>query len=423
MKDEGRLPSVQTVAVHASSPDMNRIFHRLNLNLPPTYWLIWLGTLINRLGSFVIPFLTLYLTNQRGISISQAALMVSVFGIGSFIASLTGGELADRLGRRPVMLISFLIAPLNMVLLGLARPVALIATLTLLQGFFTDLYRPAVNAVVADLVGPEGRPRAYGYIYWAINLGAALAPLIAGLMARLDYFLLFLGDAITTFIFGLIVLWGVRETRPAEAQITTRTAVRDRITKLGQEPLLLLFAGLALVFGMIYMQGYVTLPVDMQANGMRPDQYGLVISVNGALIVLLSIPVSNSAVRWPRFTALAAAALLMGMGYGLTAISSTMLLYAISVAIWTLGEIAGAAVAPSVVADLSPVELRGLYQGVFGAAWGLSFFVGPMIGGWVLEHLGGWALWGGCFALGCLLALGYLAMTRPAQRRMARTSG
>ena len=126
--------------------------------------------------------------------------------------------------------------------------------------------------------------------------------------------------------------------------------------------------------------------------------------------------------RGPGVAALVVAAWLVGMGYGLAAISSTLPLYALTVAIWTLGEIAAAAVAPSVVADLSPVELRGLYQGVFGAAWGLSFFVGPMIGGWVLEHLGGWALWGGCFALGCLLALGYLGMTRPAQRRMARSS-
>ena len=401
--------------------NLRSLIERLNPGLPPTYWLLWLGTLINRLGGFVVPFLTLYLTDQRGIPASQAALMVSLFGIGSFTAALVGGELSDRLGRRPVLLMSFLLAPANMILLGLARPVALIAPLTLLQGFFTDLYRPAVNATVADLVPSEGRPRAYGYIYWAINLGAAIAPVVAGLMARLDYFLLFLGDALTTFIFGLIVLRGVRETRPAEAHATARVAVRERVATLGREPLLLLFCGLILLFGMVYMQGYVTLPLDMQANGMRPDQYGLVIAINGALIVLVNIPISNSAVRWPRFTALAVAALLLGFGYGLTAISTTLPLYALTVAIWTLGEIAGSAVAPAVVADLSPLELRGLYQGVFGAAWGLSFFLGPMIGGWVYEHLGARVLWTGCFALGCLVALGYLGMARPAARRMTRT--
>ena len=153
-------------------------------SLPRAYWLLWLGTLINRLGSFVIPFLTLYLTQRRGLPIGQAALMVSLFGAGSFSAALIGGELADRLGRRPVMLLSFLLAPFNMIALGLVQPLALLALLTFTQGLLTDLYRPAVSAAIADLVPAEERPRAYGYLYWAINLGFAIAPVVAGLIAR-----------------------------------------------------------------------------------------------------------------------------------------------------------------------------------------------------------------------------------------------
>jgi MFS family permease len=309
-----------------------------------------------------------------------------------------------------------------MILLGLAQSLELIAVLTLLQGFFTDLYRPAVSAAIADMVPPEGRPRAYGYIYWAINVGAAIAPAIAGLMARWDYLLLFIGDALTTFVFGVIVLWRVRETRPAEIQHTDRVALRERIVRLRREPFLLVFTGLALVFGTIYMQGNVTLPVDMQAHGLGPDQYGFAIAVNGVLIVLLGIPASHAATRWPRFAALAAAALFLGAGFGLTAIADSLPLYALSVAVWTLGEIGGAVIAPVIVADLSPVDLRGLYQGLFGAAWGLSLFTGPIMGGWVFEHLSAQALWIGCFILGCLLAAGYLAMARPTGRRLARTT-
>src|SRR5512132_901998 len=95
--------------------------------LPPTYWLIWLGTLVNRLGGFVIPFLALYLTAQRAIPVSRAALIVSLFGAGSFIAQLTGGEMTDRLGRRPVMLMSFFVTPIFMLMLGLAHGLALIS--------------------------------------------------------------------------------------------------------------------------------------------------------------------------------------------------------------------------------------------------------------------------------------------------------
>jgi MFS family permease len=390
--------------------------------LPPTYWLLWLGTLINRLGGFVIPFLTLYLTGQRGIPVSQAALMVSLFGAGSFTANLAGGEVADRLGRRPILLVSFLMAPLNMVALGLARSIPLIALLCLFQGFFTDLYRPAVGAAIADLVPPEGRPRAYGYNYWAINLGAAIAPAVAGQLAERNYLLLFAGDALTTFIFGLIVLWGIKETRPVEVHQASRDrGARARLAKLGSEPLLLAFTGLSLLFGTIYMQGNVTLPVDMQAHGLDAAQYGLAIATNGALVVLLSISVSQAVVRWPRFRTMSIAGLLLGLGFGLTAVASSLPGYMLSVAIWTLGEIAGAAIAPTIVADLSPPELRGLYQGVFGAAWGLSLFSGPLIGGWVFQHLGATTLWTGCLAVGILLSLGYLALSAPANRRMAST--
>ena len=155
-------------------------------DLPPSYWYLWLGTVINRLGGFVVPFLTLYLTSQRGISVSQAGLMVSLFGAGSFASQLVGGELADRLGRRPVLLMSPLVTPALTLALGLGRGLAFIAACTLILGLFADLYRPAVNAAVADLVPASDRTRAFGYLYWAINLGAALAPIVAGFMAHIN---------------------------------------------------------------------------------------------------------------------------------------------------------------------------------------------------------------------------------------------
>ena len=397
-------------------------FKSLTEGLPPTYWLIWTGTLINRLGGFVIPFLTLYLTTQRKIPVSQAAIMVSFYGAGSFIAQLTGGELTDRLGRRPVMLTSFLVTPAAMITLGLSRAIPLIAFATFVVGFFTDLYRPAVGAAIADLVPSESRTRAYGYNYWAINLGAAIAPVIAGLLAKYTYLALFIGDALTTLAFGLIVFFGIRETRPVEAHIAKGATVRERLIQLKREPILLLFSLLALFFGIIYMQGYVTLPVAMGLKGLGPEQYGLAIATNGFLIVLVSIPISNMAGHWPRFGTMAAAAVFLGLGFGFTALANSSGFFALSVGIWTLGEIVASAVAPAIIADLAPVELRGLYQGIFGSAWGLAFFIGPLLGGWVFEHLGANLLWGGCLALGFLLALGYLGISIPAKRRMEKST-
>ncbi|HUF00567.1 MAG TPA: MFS transporter [Anaerolineales bacterium] len=394
----------------------------LTEGLPPTYWLIWTGTLINRLGGFVIPFLTLYLTAQRAIPVSQAALMVSFFGAGSFIAQLTGGELTDRLGRRPVMLMSFFITPIFMVTLGLARDLALISICTFMVGFFTDLYRPAVGAAIADLVPPESRTRAYGYNYWAINLGAAVAPLLAGLIANYDYLILFVADAVTTTIFGFIVFFGIRETRPVEAHHGSRLLLRERISQLKRAPILLIFSLITLFFGIIYLQGNVSLPLDMQAHGLGPRDYGAAIAVNGFLIILVTIPVSNMAAKWPRFETVAVASILLGIGFGFTAFATNLPLFALSVALWTLGEIAATSVGPTIIADLSPVELRGLYQGIFGAAWGLSFFIGPLAGGWIFEHLGSNALWVGCLILGVVIAFCYLALSAPARRHMTRAT-
>jgi MFS family permease len=390
--------------------------------LPRAFWFLWAGTIVNRLGGFVLPFLTLYLTSERGLSVAQAALMVSLFGAGSFTAALVGGELTDRLGRRPVVLASLFIAPVVTIGLGIVRPMGWIAVGTALLGFFVDLYRPAVSAAIADLVPAEGRPRAYGYIYWAINLGAAIAPVLAGVLAQRAYLLLFVGDALTTFVYGLIAMAGVPETRPPEATRTRHESLRARFDVVRRDPTLLVFTALALLFGTVYMQGHVTLPVEMQSHGLAPTDYGLAIAVNGALIVFLGLPASHSAGRWPRFPALAAAGILLGAGFGLNALATTLPGYALAVVVWTLGEILGATVAPSVVADLAPIEYRGLYQGIFGAAWGLSLFTGPVLGGWVYDRFGPDVLWGACFVAGLALAVGYLAMARPARSRMGKDS-
>ncbi|GAB4434137.1 MAG: MFS transporter [Anaerolineales bacterium] len=399
---------------------MQKRFKTLTKGLPPIYWLLWTGTLINRLGGFVIPFLTLYLTSQRKIPVSQAALMVSFYGAGSFIAQLTGGELTDRLGRRPIMLTSFFVTPVAMLALGLVKSLVLIGAATFAVGFFTDLYRPAVSAAIADLVPPEARTRAYGYNYWAINVGAAIAPIVAGLLASYNYLTLFIGDALTTLIFGMIVYFGIRETRPAEAQAGAQVSAKTRMQQIGREPLLLLFALLALFFGMIYMQGHVTLPLDMQSHGLGPDQYGWAIAVNGFLIVLFSIPISNMAENWKRFEAIAISSIFLGLGFGFTLFANVFSLFALSVAIWTIGEIIASAVAPAIIADLAPIELRGLYQGIFGSAWGLSFFAGPLLGGQVYENLGASSLWTGCLVLGLLVAIGFWMLRIPARHRMER---
>ncbi|MEP7159176.1 MAG: MFS transporter [Chloroflexota bacterium] len=385
--------------------------------LPPEFYFLWLGTVINRLGGFAVPFMMLYLTAKRQMDPASAALFVSVLGAGSFIAQLVGGEVADRFGRRPVLLFSLFAAPVAMITLGLARETWLIAVAMFALGFLTDLFRPAMSAAVIDLVPAERQTRAFGLIYWAINLGAALAPIVAGFMANYDYFLLFLADAVTTAVFGVIVLLRVPETQSADHARAARTSTRGRLGQAARDPMLLFFFALFVATGVIYSQAHVTLPLDMAAAGLLPSDYGLAVAVNGALIVLITLQVTRSVERFPRYRIIALSSLLLGAGFGLTELAATLPMFALTVVVWTLGEVIGAAVAPVIVSEMSPPALRGLYQGIWGSSWGLAFFIGPVLGGYVLHNYGSAVLWGGAFVLGIVIALGFLAMSIPARRR------
>jgi MFS family permease len=359
------------------------------------------------------------MTGRLGLSVATGALFVSVLGAGSFIAQLFGGELADRLGRRPVMMLSFFVSPLAMISVGLVRDPALLVPALFALGFFMSLYRPAVSAAVIDLVPAERRTRAFGLIYWAINFGAALAPILAGMLANVDFFLIFLGDALTTAVFGVIVLLRVPETQSAEHAIAARQPMRARAGQALRDPMLLFFFLLSLLVGMIYSQGEVTLPLDMAAHGLLPSDYGLAIAVNGALIVLVTLQVARLVERWPRYGTMAFSVLLLGAGFGLTQFAGTLPLYALTVVVWTLGEVIGAAVAPVIVSEMSPPALRGLYQGIWGSSWGLAFFLGPALGGFVLGQFGSGVLWSVAFVLGLVLSVSYLVLSVPARRRQA----
>jgi MFS family permease len=368
--------------------------------------------LLNRLGTLVVPFFTIYLTSACSIAISQATFIVSLFGIGSFGASLSGGILADSIGRRTTMIVGLSSAALTTIALALVHPLLGIAVLTLVLGFSTDLYRPASAATIADIISPFDRNRAFNLLYWVINVGAAFALILGGLLARTSYLVLFITDALTTLAFCSLIWFGVPETRPHITKTASPKFIEHRIADAIHDPLLLGYTVLAFLFACIFFQGYVTLPLDMRAHGMSELQYGVAIAMNGLIIVLFSIPVNTLLARFPPIFALSGAALLMGTGFGLTGVVHTVPLYALSVVVWTFGELMAAPVTSTIIANLSPIHMRGVYQGIYGTAWGLASFAGPALGGLVLSYLGASSLWLGCFALGIVIAFGYILLAR-----------
>jgi MFS family permease len=381
-------------------------YRDLRATLPPVYWTVWVGTLINRAGAFVAPILTFYLTRHRGLSLGEAGSIIALFGAGTVVASLVGGALADRLGRKITMVGSLFGGACAMLWVSASSSLWMLGVSVLVLGFVGDLYRPAVHAFVADVVPPEHRQRAYGFLYWAINLGFSIALVAAGLVATFSYRALFIGDAATSALFSLVVLARVPETHPDPTRQSSRAVsfaivLRDRT--------FMWFWLIAMLQACIIFQLTVTLSGWMQSQGYGPGVYGAVLSVNGVLIVLLQPSLTEWTKQFDRRRVLAWAALFMGAGFALHGLTSLIAVHALAVAVWTIGEIFNSPSASSLVADLAPPHARGRYGGFYAMGWGLASCLAPIFGPRVLA-VSPALLWGGCAGLGIVCAIGYRAM-------------
>ncbi len=384
-------------------------------SLPEVYWTVWLGTLINRAGGFVVPLLTYYLKDERGLDIADAGVIVSLFGVGAVAAALVGGVMTDRLGRRATMALSMLGGAATVTALGFVRDETSIAALVLLLGFVGELYRPAVSAFVADVVPAEDRLRAYGILYWAINLGFAIAPLAAGLVARWSYTALFFVDGVTMAVFGVLVLVRLPETKPAR---TDDGAPRIGLLHVLRDGPFMAFVVLGLAFAMMMYQSTVALAAHFDAQGHDATTFGAVIAVNGITIVLVQPWLTARLTSRDPSRVVAFAALLTGVGFALHGVSPWIPIHVVAVLVWTLGEIVASPVHANTVASLAPPDARGRYQGVFTMSFGAASFLGPLVGARVLDDLGSEVLWFGCLGVGVLTSLGYLVTARGRRARL-----
>ncbi|WP_040420286.1 MDR family MFS transporter [Actinopolymorpha alba] len=382
--------------------------------LPRAFWALWAGQLINRLGGFVQPFLVLYLTQEQRLSASTAGAVVAAVGAGTIAAQLLGGWLADRVGRRRTMLAGFLGTAVALVTLGAASSFTLIWVSALAVGVTSELFRPAASATVADLLGPEARVRAYGLLFWAVNLGFSISAVSAGVLASRGFGLLFWINASTCVIAALVIWRAVPETRPAAVEVNRRSVLRVA----GADRPLLGIVAITTVYAAIYFQAYSTLPLAMAADGLSPSTYGLVIGANGLVIVVAQPLLIRVLGRYDRSTLLAVSMLVVGLGFGAGVFAHGIVGYTGSVVVWTLGEIGLSTVLSAIFADLAPLDLRGRYMGIAGVAWAMGSTVGPLAGTAVFEAAGSTVLWVGCAVIGVLLCLAQLALA-PALRARA----
>ncbi|MEU7022534.1 MFS transporter [Streptomyces sp. NPDC046203] len=407
---------------------------------PGGFWWLWLSTLVNRTGAFVLTFLSLYLTQELGHSAWFAGLVVALHGLGGVVGSPLGGSLTDRWGRRPTMVAMHLAAAVCAALLAFVTSAWGVALVVLLMGVAMQAVRPAINAAIADLVPAAEVRRAYALNYWALNLGFAIAAIGGGAAALLGYHTLFLIDATATVLCALIVFLRLPETRPEAVTAVTATAAdlaskgtgkgaRKAMGKGSGKPRAESEVGIGTVLRdapfrtlvtlnllvcLVFTAPWIGLPLTMTAKGLDPSAYGVVIAVNGIVIVAFQLLVNRITDKRSPVMLLTVSSLLFAAGTGATALAGNSVAFAATVVVWTIGEMVHVPTNAAATARLAPEHARGRYQGVMGMSWSVAGFVAPILAGWIVDGPGPVILWIACAVIGAIAAVGYQTRLRSA---------
>jgi MFS family permease len=360
-------------------------------SLPRPVWILFAGTFLNKFGAFVIPFLSLYMTG-RGFTVKQAGAAMGAYGLGHFVACFIGGHLADKIGRRPTIVLSMFSTAILMFSLSFANSFVSIVTLTALAGLTGELYRPASSALLTDLTSPGQRLRAFAAYRMAFNAGWAFGPATAGLLAKYSFAWLFIGDAVTSVLFGIIALFGlpigVKSDRK-EAGWSEAIAVMRRDRHFQR----VLFA--SLLIGLVFFQMVSTLGLHITKIGFSAWTYGLIISMNGILVVLFELPLTTLSQRIGFDRSMIIGYSCVGLGFGAIGLMTTVPAIIACLIVFSVGEMLTMPVAVAQIADLAPANMRGRYLGGYGFTWAVSLMIAPMFGS-ILFELHPAALWITC---------------------------
>lgn len=353
------------------------------------------ATFVDRVGTFVVTFLALYLTSERGLSVADAGVIASLWGGGSLVGSPIGGYLADTIGRKKTLLIGY--AAVACALLGLSAVADFraIGALTFVVGVASALHRPACAAALADLVEEKDRARAFALFYWVVNLAFSVSPVLGSVLVKQGFSTLFVVDAASSVACAVLIARLVPETGGARGEVQRAASPLVPLRDRAFWPFLLL----SLLVAVVFHQIDVTLPVDARAHDVDLSWWGLLLAINGVMIVLVQPALNRRAERWSIAVVCGGGSFFVGLGFALHGIWTTLPGYALGIVCWTLGEILWAPATPLVATKLAPKELRGTYLGVANVPHGVGFLLGPLIGSRLLEPLGP-ALWWSCGVAG-----------------------
>jgi predicted MFS family arabinose efflux permease len=394
-----------------------RLYFKTFAGLSTPAWMLALVLLINRSGSMVIPFLSIYLKGELDFTLQQTGIILSLFGAGSLVGSMLGGWLSDRYGTFWVQFLSLLTGGIGFILLEGVRTFEGLA-----MGFFvvtvcSDALRPANATAVAQYAKKENLTMAFSLNRMAVNLGYTIGPLAGGVLASIDYSWIFYADGLTCIGASVVFLAYFYKLKPrhqASELKAERAANTTPVRTPLRDPSYLAFAALTAGFGIVFFQLFNTLPLYYREfYTLSESTIGWLLGLNGFFVFVVEMPLVYAiGTRYSLRSLVFVGVVLTGASYVLLNVGHGVLILAIAMAVLSIAEILVMPYLTTYTTNRAPVQSRGKYMGMYSMSYSVAFIIAPALGTWLLNGWGYNVLWWCMGLFSIAVAAGFLINMR-----------
>ena len=398
---------------------------RIYNDYPNAFKILTLATFIDTLGFFLLyPFYALYITEHFGVGMTHVGVLYSIFAMGNIFGGMIGGALADKYGRRLMVLIGLVTSGVGSVILGLVNDLNLFYLISGVIGLVSNFGRPARQAMVADLLPKEKQAEGFGILRIAFNISATIGPILGGFLATQSFMYLFIADAVSSIITAIIVYLVIPETKPQiHSEISEESVMKTLVgyKEVVKDGIFMVFVFISAIMALVYIQMNSTLSVFLRdVHAFPVQQFSLLLSMNALMVVVFQFWIARKVSKYAPMKMMAFGTLFYMIGFGMYGFVSEAYLFFIAMVIITVGEMIVTPVGQAAAASFAPEDKRGRYMAVYSFQWTIPNLFGILVAGLVMEHLGPNWVWYLAGILSLISVVGFWLLHGAAKRRFSK---